>query len=209
MDWNSGILWGIIGLLGGFLISLLFYILGLSRKRLSYEIDTTPIISNKVTQVEDLKIQYKDCEIKDLFSSTIKIKNIGNTVIEDPDFASSAPLSVSTDGIFLVDKSNGVKLSSSTDANNIYPSFDIDEESGECSSIIVNFDYIPKRGKLTFSFFHTGDIILNGVLKDGKIIDAILVEKRSAFVSNVVGIAGGIISLILGLLSVIGVLVFQ
>lgn len=32
MDWNSSALWGIIGLIGGIVISAFFYFLGIKRK---------------------------------------------------------------------------------------------------------------------------------------------------------------------------------
>lgn len=47
MDWNSSALWGIIGLIGGLIISSFFYFLGIKRKSLIYDITTTTLVSKK------------------------------------------------------------------------------------------------------------------------------------------------------------------
>lgn len=184
MNWNSGILWGIIGLFGGFLISLLFYVIGKKRQRLYYEIETYPIISDKVSQIKGLEIRYHSNEIENLYYSTITIDNGGNTIIEKGDFAPSCPLSISTDGYFLVDENNKMALFSSNRINNISHMhapiakhtiphvFDSEDSALQRKSIIINFDYIAKNEEITCALFHTGKISFNGVLKDGKVINA-------------------------------------
>ena len=178
MDWNSSILWGIIGLIGGFLISLLFYLVGKKRRRISYAIETFPIISEKVSQVNDLVIKYKSKEIETLYFSTVVIRNIGNTIIDKQDFAPAYPLSISTDGFFLVDSVNGINLCPLNEASNTYPAFIVNEDNGECKKIVIGFDYIPKYEEFTCSFFHSGDIVFDGILKDGKIMDNDSLIKR-------------------------------
>ena len=66
MDWNSSLLWGIIGLVGGFLISLLFFTLSKKQRKLSYSISTTPIIIKKITITSGLAITYKNQSIDNL-----------------------------------------------------------------------------------------------------------------------------------------------
>ncbi len=194
MNWNSGVLWGIIGLLGGFFISLLFYIIGKRCQKLCYEIETYPIISDKVSQVKGLEIKYHSKEIDNLYYSIITICNIGNTIIEKSDFAPSCPLSVSTDGYFLVDENNKMDLFSSNRLNNIshthvptktYPIphfYDLSENDEKRKSIIINFDYIARNEEITCALFHTGNISFDGVLKDGKITDLETFEPRKGSV---------------------------
>lgn len=170
----SNLYWCIAGIIGGaifsFIISALFFFAGLQRKRMSYEVNTFCIVSNKIAKIEGLEVKYHSKEIDNLFASTITIKNIGNSIIESSDFSPSYPLSISTTGKFLIDTSNGMQLRSSNKANNIYPKFEVDDEY-TCNRIFIVFDYIPKHEQLTCSFFHTGEIAVKGVLKDGKILN--------------------------------------
>lgn len=171
---NSNLFWCIVGIIGGAIFSLLisffFYFKGLNRKRLTYNIKTFCIISDKINQIKGLEVQYNSIEIDNLFSSTITIKNIGNSVIEKNDFAPSCPISLSTDGKFLVDESNRMNLFPLNKANNVYPIFETDTTHRINNKIIIAFDYISKKEELTCSLFHTGDISFNGILKDGEII---------------------------------------
>ena len=181
---NSNLFWCIIGIIGGaivsFIISLLFYFLGINKKRLSYEINTICLISNNINQVKGLKVKYKSNKIDNLYSSKITIKNIGNVSIEKQDLATNYPLSISTNGQFLLNKSNGIDFYPIHKANNITPIIDFDKSNNLCNHIIINFDYISKNDEFTCSIFHTGDISFDGILKDGEIIsykDAIQRKK--------------------------------
>lgn len=179
---DSNLFWCLVGIVGGaffsLLISLFFYFKGLNQKRLTYNIKTFCIISDKINQIKGLDVKYNSTEIENLYSSTVTIKNIGNSIIEKNDFAPSCPISIYTDGKFLVDESNGMNLFPLNKANNVYPLFEVDENNGTCDKIIVTFDYLSKKEELTCVIFHTGNISFNGVLKDGKIITPIENEKR-------------------------------
>lgn len=181
MNFNSNFFWCIIGIIGSaivsFIISFVFYLIGLKRKKLTYNIKTFCIISDKINQIKGLEVKYNANEIENLFSSTITIKNIGNSNIEKEDFALSCPLSISTNGKFLVDQSNGINLFNINEANNVYPLFEVDDKDNTCNRIIFAFNYIPKKDILTCSLFHTGEISFNGILKDGKIIDNKVYDK--------------------------------
>lgn len=171
---DSNLFWCIISIIGGailgFITSLLFYYLGIKRKNLIYDVKTFCLISDKINQIDGLKITYNSNEISDLYSSTIIIKNIGNSIIEEQDLAPSCPLSISTDGKFLVDQSNGMSLFPLNKATNIHPVFTVNENN-ICNHIVISFDYIPKKEELTCSVLHTGKISFDGFLKEGKIID--------------------------------------
>lgn len=174
---DSNLFWCIIGIVGGavfsLLISLFFYFKGLNRKRITYNIKTFCIISNKINQVKGLEVKYNYKNIEDLFSSTITIRNIGNSIIEKDDFAPSYPLSICTNGHFIADDSNGVELLPLNHANNVFPILNTDNNL--CNRITIIFDYISKEEEITCHFFHTkDDILLDGILKDGKIISPVL-----------------------------------
>lgn len=185
---NSSLFWCIAGILGGaiisFLISYFFYFKGLRKEKITYDIKTFCIISDKTQQIEGLEVKYNSTEINNLFSSTITIKNIGNSVIEKDDFAPSCPLTISTDGKFLVDKTNGVHLTHLNKTNNIHPIFKIDN-NGLVDRIIITFDYISKKEEITCSLFHTGNISFDGVLKDGKIMSRAESMKHKTIIMNI------------------------
>lgn len=168
MDWNSSALWGIISLIGGIFISAFFYFLGIKRKSLIYDITTTTLVSENATQIEKLNITYDNESIENLYTSTIKIKNNSNSIIEPNDFAPSVPLSLMTNGKFLVSSDTGVKLFSENTGNNVYPLFEFDEKN-ICKKVIIHFDYIAKKEIIYCTVFHTSSISLNGKLKDGNI----------------------------------------
>lgn len=168
MDWNSSALWGIIGLIGGIVISSFFYFLGIKRKSLIYDITTTTLVSKNATQIEKLNISYDNKPIKNLYTSTIKIKNNSNSIIEPNDFAPSAPLSLITNGEFLTSSNTGVKLFAENTSNNVYPLFEVDENS-ICQKVIIHFDYIAKNETICCTVFHTNSLSINGKLKDGKL----------------------------------------
>lgn len=168
MDWNSSALWGIIGLIGGIIVSSFFYFLGIKRKSLIYDITTTTLVSKNATQIEKLNITYDNKPIGNLYTSTIKIKNNSNSIIEPNDFAPSVPLSLITTGEFLTSSDTGVKLFSENNDNNVYPLFEIDKNN-MCQKVIVHFDYISKKETISCTVFHTNSLFVNGKLKDGKL----------------------------------------
>ena len=168
MDWNSSALWGIIGLVGGIIVSSFFYFIGIKRKSLIYDITTTTLVSKNATQIEKLNITYDNKPIKNLYTSTIKIKNNSNSIIELNDFAPTVPLSLITEGEFLVFSDTGVKLFSENTSNNIYPLFEVDDNN-VCRKVQIHFDYIAKKEIISCTVFHTDSLYVSGKLKDGKL----------------------------------------
>lgn len=199
MIWNSSILWGIIGLIGGALTSLFFYSIGKKRKKISYYITTTTLVSCNATQINDLNIQYKEKPIQDLYTSTITFRNIGNCIIETSDFALSAPLSLITDGEFLINRDLDTQMTTKDAPNQV--SLHMEMADGACKKSIIQFDYIPKKERMSFNVFHTGEIQVSGQLKDGKIINITgAMEKNDEeqiITLSILGIIEGIAILLL------------
>ena len=182
---NSNLFWCIIGIAGGavfsLIISLVFFLLGLKRKKLNYNIQTFCLVSKKINQIKGLEVKYNSKEIENLYSSTITIKNVGNSVIEKQDVSPSCPFSISTNGVFLLNNINDANLYSSNKTNHVFTSFNVDESNNETRHIILNFEYIAKKEEWTYTILHTGDITFNGVLKDGKISN---IAKKEFFIDN-------------------------
>lgn len=199
---DSNLFWCIIGIIGGaifsLLISLFFYYKSLNRKRLTYDIKTFCIISDKINQIKGLEVKYNSNEIENLFSSTITIRNIGNSIIEETDFASSHPLLLSTTGRFFADNSNNIELVNYTKGNKISLDLGIDLNKKICNQIQINFDFLPQKGTFRFSIFHTEDISFNGILKDGTILVASDAAKRKKFIRTLIDFILPVIAAILG-----------
>ena len=93
--------WGIVGILGSLFITFIFYLIGNKTKKLIYTINSQPLITNKLSEIQGLNITYEDQLIDSLTSTTINIKSIGKDNINPDDFAKADPLCIITDGIFL------------------------------------------------------------------------------------------------------------
>ena len=151
-------------------------ILGKKRKKISYYITTTPLVSCNATQIKDLSIQYKEKPIQNLYTSTITIQNIGNCIIETSDFALSNPLSLITDEEFLINKDPHTPTFTKNDSNHV--SLHMEMTNGTCKKSLIQFDYIAKKECIYCNVFHTGKIHVSGHLKDGKIINTTGVAER-------------------------------
>lgn len=171
MNWNSSILWGIIGLVGGFLVSLLFFTLSKKQRKISYSISTTPIIVKKIAKISELVITYKEQNIDNLSTSYLKVKNIGNDTLEPNDFAELNKLSITTDGVFLINSIDELEIIKSNKFMKMNPSLI------SPNKIELSFDYFDPKNEISFSVFHTGDIKVCGSIKNGKIINDTQLEK--------------------------------
>lgn len=174
MDLN--LFWCITGIVGGaiisFLVSYFFYFKGLTKKRLTYEINTFCIVSDKVNQIKGLEVTYNSNEIDNLYSSTIIIKNIGNSIVKQQDMAPLCPISVSTSGKFLKPKNEYIVSQPANKVSDYNLSYIND------SQINFNFDYIPQKAIIKFSLFHTDDIAFKGDLMDGEIVTPTENQKK-------------------------------
>lgn len=168
MDWNSSVLWGITSIICGFFFSLLFYLIGREQKKVLFNSSLELIINDDVFNIDNLSIKYNNIEIKNLHKSTVTIKNIGNTTIEKDDFSINNPLLIKTGGIILSDYSDMRKISHNT--STVKWTFKpLSEENA--SALIIDFEYIPKKGEISFSILHTDYIDIDGILKEGRIIE--------------------------------------
>lgn len=174
INWNSSVLWGIFGLIGGGIISFVFFMLSNKTKRLVYQKYSNPLISDKLSQIKGLNITFFDAPISNLVSTTIVIENNGSDIIEYNDLAKVSPLIFRTNGEFLVyDDVNSFITTVSNKTNNV-SLFKVDD-----STIKVNFDYFRKNDKVSFTLLHTDQVELLGTLKKGKIIESSTFAKKN------------------------------
>ena len=197
---NSNLFWCIAGIVGGAiastLISLFFHFKETAKNRLTYEIDTSHIMSDKINQIVGLEVKYNSNNINNIYSSLITIDNIGNSVIRKHDIVPSCPISISTSGQFLKTKNQYI---SSYPANKI-ANYNLlfEENNGEYNTVRLDFDYIPKKATIRFSLFHTGVISFNGDLIDGNIITPTENRKREIIKFILQIILGSVSGFIIG-----------
>lgn len=167
MDALTNLFWCIIGIAGGAIVT----IINNKRKRLTRKMFTVNLISGKVSSINGLEIKYNSQSIKNLYSSTIQIKNTGNTTINNVDIPKKRPLSIYTDGIFIIDKLN-IQLPNPNNDNDIHVIFDKNEK-GISSSAVIDFEFIFPRQVITITLLHTGTISLGKwMIKDGKVLES-------------------------------------
>ena len=167
MDIVRSLFWCIIGIAGGAIVT----IINNKRKRLTRKMFTVNLISEKVSTINGLEIKYNSQSIKNLYSSTIQIKNTGNATINNVDIPKKRPLSIYTDGIFIIDKLN-MQLPNPNNENDIHVTFDKNEK-GTSSSAIIDFEFLSPRQIITITLLHTGTISLGKwMVKDGKVLES-------------------------------------
>jgi len=163
MKFDMGTIIGIIGILFGFLGSLFFYLKGKKKKRLVYNTETAILISESLSNYENLRIQYNNEDIKTLNSTNIKIKNINNDIIETDDFIPAVPIVIATSDHFLLQDTSKYNINSSNSKNRVFLKH-IDE-----SHIEVSFDFLNPKDEIQITVLHTGQITITGDLKQGSV----------------------------------------
>lgn len=178
MDWNSNIFWNVVSFIGGLIITSIFFVLSLKKRKLSYSKTTTPIIVKKTSKVSDLVITYKGKNIDDLSSSYIQIKNIGNETLEEKDFPELSKLRIVTDGEFFINTVDELEITSSNKSIKIYPLLVSIHE------IQLHFDYLDPKDTIYCNVFHTHNIDVLGHIKHGKLINNTQLEKLNRYKKN-------------------------
>lgn len=166
MNWNSAILWGVIGIAStiffGFIFSYIFYRKGLKKKCLICHRTSTALISENISKYKGLKILYNNNEIQTLTSTLINLKNAGNDIIDPKDITPSDPIMVKTSGHFL--SSIDTTLSEVHVSN---PKVKVGLEHIDSSNLKLNFDFLPPKCEISITLLHSGDIEITGDLKIG------------------------------------------
>lgn len=189
MDWNSSALWGIIGLIGGFIVSFIFYKIGNKNKKIVYNVKSQILITDNLSEIKDLNITYQDKPIKNLTTSTITIKSIGRDTVEMSDFGKATPLCVSTTGEFLLQDSINLTITENTNPNNLMKLV-----SDGDANILLSFDYLSRGDTIVFVLLHTGNLKVNGKLKAGTLLDNNIVKKINNVMEALIYIVYGLLA---------------
>lgn len=173
MDWNSSALWGIIGLIGGIIVSFIFYILSQKKKKLTFAKFSQVLITDNISEIDGLAITFSNKQIKNLISTTIKFESTGKDIIEMKDFATSSPLTIKTTGEFLLQDDITSILTNNSNPNNSLIPIKINN-----SEIKLQFDYISPNDTIFFTILHTEQLSVEGILKTGSLIDNTVEIKK-------------------------------
>jgi len=165
MDWNSSVLWGLIGLIGGFSTSYFFYKLSAKTKKMIYSIKSDILVTNNISKIDGLSISFHNNPITNLSSTTVTLKSIGKDIVEMKDFAKASPLYIQTNGEFLL--TNNIE---STITNNSNPLNQVNPVIITPSKIAIEYDYFSRNDTVIFTFFHTGILNVTGEIKNGTLI---------------------------------------
>ena len=158
----GGIIGTFLGVLG-IVFAFVFYFKGKRKKKLIYNTESTVLISENLSSYENLRISYNDKEITTLNSTTIKIKNIGNDIIEPNDFVPSTPIIIKVNGSFLLQDPTKYKIQRKNYKNIV------SLEKKKENEIKVNFDFLKPKDEIQITVLHTGEVSISGDLKQGTV----------------------------------------
>ena len=159
--WESNVFWGVAGIVAGVVVATFYFLIGKSNKLLEYEMVSTNLITDSITNIPGISIMFDGKSIENLVSTTIKFINSGNQTIVSSDFAVLEPLGVTVTGQFLSTQ-HGYQVS--CDNPNSCPCVKI------VNSKIANieFDFLKPKQSLTITVWHNGKLFVLGELKTGK-----------------------------------------
>ena len=185
--WESSLFWGIVGLVGGLAVAVFFFILGKSRRVLGYDITSTPLVTEKMTDIPGLSVTLDGRPVQNLTSTTVKFTNEGNQTITLSDFAAREPLSISFSG-GLLNTWYGHFVSSQNP--NSTPTLEIIDDT----TMNVEFDFLKPKQAFAVTLLHDGEFSVAGELKSGAVRKSgryanRLLKKFEVFIGFGLGVA--------------------
>lgn len=144
------------------ILSIVFFLAGRKKRSLMYKISSTPLVTDKMTDIPGLEVLFEGQPMKNITSTTVEFFNTGNQLLEPSDFATLQPLSLNTNGQFLLGKS-GVQVRAENP--NSIPNFELsDDHTGN-----LTFDFLEPKKLFEITMLHTGELTVIGELKEGTV----------------------------------------
>ena len=195
MDWNSSALWGIIGLIGGVIVSFVFYKISNKSKKIIYTKSSQILITDTLSNISDLYITYQNQPIKNLTSTTITIKSTGKDIIQINDFGAATPFCIKTTGQFFLPNDINSIITKNSNLDNLLKPILKDD-----TTILLDFDYLSQFDEITFVILHTETIDIKGKLKIGNIMSSSISKKINNIMDAILYISSGIILFFISIL---------
>lgn len=171
--------WGIGGFIVGtigILVSILVFFIGRKKTLLEYEILSTRLISEDMSNIQGLEIRLNSQPVKNLQSTTVKFINSGNQTITSSDFATRAPLKATVTDHFLGDENCYHILSDNPNCELLLKEIDN-------ANYVIEFDFLKPGEAFEIVFLHSGTFSISGELKSGILRKQSPLNKRSLFIS--------------------------
>lgn len=144
-------------------VSIYLYFKSKRRKIPIYLIKTFNLIKDRVNNIPEVKIIYKENPIQNLSITKIAFWNKGNEVINKTDIASRDPIRIVVDEEYEILNAN--IIFNKNEANNFSIIIMPDKKS-----VLIDFDYLFTNEGISIEIYHTGvsgkDIKFMGRLKD-------------------------------------------
>ena len=182
MSINTNLIWTIVGVFGGGLVSLIIALLTrkFSKKILVFRITTERYYSNDDTSFSFME---NGSPIAEMNISHVKLHYRGNGLLMPTDFVTSQPLSLVD--LDLRGRVYAVKNIRSFDITNVYPHYKIGPETNflkiesvERHKAELKFEYFDSKRSVEFLVFHNARLYIEGKLIDGLIKEQFNLLKK-------------------------------
>lgn len=156
-QFDSNAFWGMAGIIVGILVATFFFVIGKKKTLLQHRSTATPLITNKMAEIPGISITIHGQPVKNLVSTTIKFRNLGNQPIASTDFVEQDKLRIVLTGeLYSYDVSKGNQK--------LVPTLD----SVDNKTINIAFENLKPKQYFTVTILHDGSSDVFGELKTGE-----------------------------------------
>lgn len=143
-------------------LSIIFFLSGRKKWSLMYQISSTPLVTDEMTDIPGLEVLFEGQPMKNITSTTVIFLNTGNQLLEPSGFATRQPLSLSVSGQFLLGQAG---IQAKADNPSSTPNFVLnDDHMGN-----LTFDFLEPKKLFEITLLHTGELTVLGELKGGSV----------------------------------------
>ena len=156
-QFDSSAFWGIAGIIVGILVATFFFAIGKKRTLLQHQSTATPLITNKMAEIPGISITIYGHPVKNLVSTIIEFRNLGNQPVSSADFAEQDKLRIVLAGeLYSYDVSKGNQK--------LVPALDLVDNK----TINIAFENLKPKQYFTVTIWHDGSLDVFGELKTGE-----------------------------------------
>lgn len=185
------VLTGWLGTMIALIIAIILPIIQKKRKRINYQYSTNVLITDKLSEVNDLQVTFKNEPIESLSVTSINLANNGNVTIENNDIYKGhnltiIPKDVNTTILF----AKVISQSSDTVECDIHYTNE---------NATISFQTFEKGDYTNINIYHTGnddsEFEVKGKIKEGKITSTKPKERTLATMSFVLSMSAALLTL--------------
>lgn len=154
--WESSLFWGVVGIVVGFLISTIYYLIGKERISMKHHITSKLIITKETLVAAGVNLVFDNQTINQLIETTVKFTNSGNRTIEPLHYATKEPLGIYVVGHFF-------RYNVWADNKNSIPNIKLIGDD----KYKIEFDFLKPKQTFSIKLFHDGTVDVFGELRSG------------------------------------------